>query len=382
MRIIFWGTYDSGKPRTRILRAGLRAAAIDLQEIQAAPWEGIEDKSQVNGAFSRLRVVTRWLLSYPRLAWRLIRAPRADLILLGYPGVLDVFVAMPIARFRGIPVVWDVFLSIYDTVCGDRALVAPGSAMGGALHWIERTALRWVDLAFLDTRAHARHIESLFDLRQDACDAVWVGVETEHFRNARVEAPAGPAATPMRVLFYGQFIPLHGIRFIVEAARLLRNEPIEWQLVGRGQQAGDIRAMLQADPLPRLQWTEWVEYTQLRDWLVCADLCLGIFGESDKAASVIPNKVFQIVAAGRPIVTRDSPAIRELLSPGAPCTYLVSAGDANALAAAILAHARNRDAGCLPPCHSGRSEEIDAPAIGRQFVEMIRRRQVIRQEDE
>lgn len=377
MRVIFWGTYDSGKPRTRILRKGLRIAGVDLQEINASPWDGIEDKSQIRGKLSRSRVLVRWLLFYPGLAWRLIRAPRPDVILLGYPGILDVFVAMPIARLRGIPVVWDVFLSMYDTVCVDRGLAAPGGAIGRALFWIERAALRWVDLAFLDTRAHAQRIGSLFDLGKNACDSVWVGVESEYFSSAAAEIPAQPSAATMRVLFYGQFIPLHGISFIVEAARLLRDEPIEWQLVGRGQQAGDIHAMLEADPLPRLKWTEWVEYTQLQAWLTRADVCLGIFGLSDKAASVIPNKVFQIVAAGRPIITRDSPAIRELLSPEAPCTYLVPAGDAAALAEAILTHSRNY-ARCTSACHAGRSKEIDASAIGRQFIEMIERRQLMR----
>ena len=138
--------------------------------------------------------------------------------------------------------------------------------------------------------------------------------------------------------------------------------------------------MLADDPLPRVKWTDWVAYRQLRLWLSQADLCLGIFGTSEKAASVIPNKVFQIVAAGRPVLTRDSPAIRELLSPGAPCTYLVPAGDACALAEAVLAHHRllRGDRPRPGDCHADLIGKIDSTAIGRQFVDMTRRRQIIR----
>src|SRR3546814_8336865 len=71
--------------------------------------------------------------------------------------------------------------------------------------------------------------------------------------------------------------------------------------------------MLAEEPLPKLHWLEWVEYRQLKQFIAEAELCLGIFGTSEKVASVIPNKVFQLVAAGRPVITRDSAAIRDLL---------------------------------------------------------------------
>src|SRR3546814_10781357 len=129
----------------------------------------------------------------------------------------------------------------------------------------------------------------------------------------------------MHVLFYGQFIPLHGVDTVIRAARLLRNEPVEWQIIGQGQVAPCIRAMLAEEPLPKLHWLEWVEYRQLKQFIAEAELCLGIFGPSEKAASVIPNKVFQLVAAGRPVITRDSAAIRELLPDSPPYTYLVPA---------------------------------------------------------
>jgi hypothetical protein len=42
---------------------------------------------------------------------------------------------------------------------------------------------------------------------------------------------------------------------------------------------------------------------------------LGIFGAGRKAAMVVPNKVYQAAAVGRPLVTRDGPALREVLTP-------------------------------------------------------------------
>lgn len=374
MRILLWGTYDTGKPRIRILRDGLREApGVELQEIHASLWEGIEDKSQISGFGHRIRLLARWLLAYPGLAWRLARAPRPDLLLISYPGMVDIFVAAAIARARRIPIAWDVFLSLYDTICEDRRLVAPGSLAGKLIRALEGKALRVADLVFMDTRAHARRVERLFDLEEGRCGSVWVGVETEHFSEASAGVRTGSPAAPMRVLFYGQFIPLHGVDTIVRAAQLLRNEPVEWLIVGRGQVAGRVRAMLEKDPLPGLQWLEWVEYGQLQRHLAEADLCLGIFGASAKAASVIPNKAFQIVAAGRPLVTRDSPAIRELLSHSPPDTYLVPPDDPVALSRSVLEHLRSRRTAAPAPTRRHLSAQFDKAAIACQFLDLIGR---------
>lgn len=370
MRILLWGTYDTGKPRLRILRDGLKdTPGVDLAEIHVSVWEGIEDKSQVRGIGRRLRLLARWLLSYPSLVWRLLRAPRPDLLLVGYPGILDVFAALPIARLRRIPIAWDVFISLYDTICHDRHLLSPSGLPGRLLRWIEGIALRGADIVFMDTSAHARHVERLFSLADGRCGSVWVGAETEHFPGTSPTTASGDD-TPMQVLFYGQFIPLHGIDTIIHAARRLQNEPIEWRIIGSGQVADRIRGMLAEDPLPRVQWLAWVDYGRLAHFIADSDLCLGIFGTSAKAANVIPNKVFQIVAAGRPLVTRDSPAIRELLSHSPPETYLVPPGDPDALACAVLDHLRHRSTAQMR--QNDRSRAFGKAAIARQFLALIK----------
>lgn len=375
MRILCWGTYDTTKPRARILLEGLRLAGAQVKECHADIWRGIEDKSQVHGWRQRASILLRWLFSYPRLAWRLARHPKPDLILVGFPGVLDMLVAAPIARMRGVPLVWDMFMSLYDTVVVDRKLLKPSSVSARLLRRLERFAFRRAKLVFLDTQTHARHVEQTLGFPPRSADAVWVGVETVHFSASPARAPAvrqqrNPHET--RVLFYGQFIPLHGIETIIEAARLISNEPVHWHLVGRGQEAARIKALLDRQPLPSLTWDAWVPYDQLHRLIDEADVCLGIFGTSGKAASVIPNKVFQILAVGKPLITRDSDAIRELLHHEPPCVSLVRPGDPAALAQAVRAFAAS---GHVPArCHAEVTGAIDAKAIGRQCVNLIIRR--------
>lgn len=70
-----------------------------------------------------------------------------------------------------------------------------------------------------------------------------------------------------------------------------------------------------------------------------ADICLGIFGDTDKARRVVPHKVFEALAMGKPIITMDTPAARELLVHDE--TSLLVSNNPTALATAILDLARD-----------------------------------------
>lgn len=371
MKIVLWGTYDTSKPRVRILSEGIQRGDHDLVECHAEVWRGIADKSQLKGWLRKLFLLLTWLCAYPKLWWRYWRLPPHDLVLISYPGLLDVLSIAGLARLRGVPVAWDMFISLYDTMVEDRRLLGPGTLSARMLWWFERLAVRAVDLVFMDTEAHARRVEGLFGLPAQACGAVFVGTETDHFTINEAEKTTAPVTGPLRVLFYGQFIPLHGIGHIIEAAHILRDEAVEWVLIGIGQEADRIRELLARNPLPKVRWLEWVEYDHLVDWIDAADLCLGIFGGSVKAASVIPNKVFQVVAAGRPLITRDSPAIRELLHHDPPCVSLVPAESGAALASAIRAFMAMTRGQRVRGCHRELRHRIDAAAVGEQFHRCI-----------
>ena len=70
--------------------------------------------------------------------------------------------------------------------------------------------------------------------------------------------------------------------------------------------------------------------------MAASHACLGIFGTSGKAQRVIPNKVFDALAAARAVITGDTPAAREVLT-HEDTAWLCAPGDPRALADSILA---------------------------------------------
>lgn len=369
-RFLVWGTFDTGKPRVRVLIEALRLDDPAVPICHRNPWQGIEDKTQISGLGAKLAVLARWLLAYPALIWAYLRAPAHDVVVVPYPGNLDVLVLWPFARLRGARICWDMFLSLYDTAVIDRALLREGGLPARILRWFERLSTRAADLVLLDTQAHAAHVAGLYDLPRERIGAFWVGAEPDTFRRAA----APPQVDPLRVLFYGQFIPLHGLDTIVAAIARIEADPaappMNFTIVGTGQERPRIDQLIEERGLRRIERIEWVDYAALPALIEQSAICLGVFAPGGKAARVIPNKVFQILAVGRPLVTMDSPAIREIAAPG-PAVRLVPPGDAESLAQALMALGRDlRQPGGAAAIHQAALATmpvVDSQTVREQF---------------
>jgi glycosyltransferase involved in cell wall biosynthesis len=248
-------------------------------------------------------------------------------VIVGYPGHFD----LPAARraARGAPVVFNPLVSLADTFVDDRARFRPGSFAARALTAIDRRAFRSADLVVFDTRAHGDHLAELAGLDPAHVAVCFVGAEE------RVFSPGWAPSEPFTALFVGKLIPLHGLEAILGAARLTPELP--FRIVGSGQ-----LDKLLANRPANVEHVPWVEYDRLPDELHRAGCALGIFGTSGKAQRVIPNKAFQALACGTPLVTADTPAARELLVDG-ESALLVSPGDAHALADALRRVAADPD---------------------------------------
>ena len=138
------------------------------------------------------------------------------------------------------------------------------------------------------------------------------------------------------VLFYGTFIPLQGIETIVRATSFLPKD-VRVTVIGKGQTWADVQGAVPEGVIAdeRLRFQEPVQFEVLPKLLKEAHVALGIFGETAKAARVVPNKVVQAAAMGRPVITADTPAIRQYFRPGKD-VELVPPNDPKALADSII----------------------------------------------
>ena len=332
MRLMWLGTYERAYPRARVLVEGLRQIGVEVVERHRPVWERERHKA---GAFLRpvplARAGGRFAGAWAALAAEGLREPAVDAVVAGYPAQPDALPAWCVARARRVPLVVDMMISLSDTLAGDRGRA--GRLTAAALAGADRTTLRLADLVMADTAAAADWLAGRFGVARGRVVVVPVGAEPDRF------PPLPPPEGPPTALFYGKLAPLHGVATVLEAARRPGAPPV--RLIGDGQLGGWLEQELRRDRPAGLTWERWVPYESLGAEVGRAAICLGVFGESAKAARVVPNKVWQAMAAGRPVVTADTPAVREQLEDGRTA-LLVPAGDPDALAAALARLAGDR----------------------------------------
>jgi glycosyltransferase involved in cell wall biosynthesis len=312
LRVLYFGTYERNYPRNAQVISALRSAGVEVIEHHEPVFEARRDNWAV-----RWTVAFRLFLAELRL--RFSNHDVFDVVLVGYPGHFDVPHARRVAGKR--PLVFNPLISLHDTLVGDRSRFREGLFTARVLWVVDRRALRLSDLVVADTEANADFLAELGDLPRSRVQVCLVGAEDRLFH-------AGwRPDEPFRVLFVGKLIPLHGVETILEAARLAPE--LEVRVIGSGQ----LDRVMEDRPA-NVEWIQWIEYDDLPREYWGAGCALGIFGTSDKARRVIPNKAYQALACGAPLITADTPASRELLR-DEESALLVPPGDPSALAGAM-----------------------------------------------
>ncbi len=120
---------------------------------------------------------------------------------------------MPVVRrlYPG-PVLFDAFISLYDTLCFDRKRFSPASLPGRTAFWLDQNGSHLADRVLLDTQAHALYFEEQFAIPRGKLAHLFVGCEEQIFE------PRPASSAGLNVLYYGSFLPLQGIDVIIRAA--------------------------------------------------------------------------------------------------------------------------------------------------------------------
>jgi glycosyltransferase involved in cell wall biosynthesis len=308
MRVQVFGAFDRDYARNRVLRTGLRRLGVRIDLCGAPAWDST-------------------LLRYAVLLGRHLRRSACDAILVPEFRHKDVPLARLLSSLSSASLVVDPLVSRYDTRVHDWGTVGPASLAAAHSRRVDRAAVRFADLLLCDTGAHARYFEHTYRVPSERCAVVPVGFDDVVFQPL-----PQPAVQPFQVAFFGSYLPLHGVQTIVEAARLMQRDAVRFLLIGSGQTFGTVERARHEGV--RLETSPSLAPSALVQRLKHAQILLGVFGTTPKAARVVPNKVFQSLALGRAVITAATPAIHEFFTPGEHL-WTVPAGDAEALVEAI-----------------------------------------------
>ena len=255
---------------------------------------------------------------------------------------------VPLARFLAVfgsrRVVFDPLASRFETKFVDWGWRSTGSLAAWWNRTIDALAFRLAGLILADTAAHRDYYAGFFGLPAEKFAVVPVGFDDRVFsrdlaRAGRAARAARPEGSRFTAVFFGSFLPLHGVDFIIEAARGVweRDRSVRFLLIGGGRTLPGVRARAAELGLGNIDFEDWQTQAALAGTVaISADVCLGIFGRTEKAARVVPHKIFQSMALAKPVVTARTPAVEELFEHGRNI-YLCDRARPESLAEAVLA---------------------------------------------
>lgn len=307
MKICYFGIYDSEYSRNKILISGLCQNGVEVFECKT-------DKAGLSKYFDLVKKHKILKNNY-------------DAMVVGYPGFQAVILAKLLTNK---PIIFNAFVSMYDSMVLDRAQIKKNSLKALYFWYLDKISMSLADIVLFDTSEHIKFVSKEFNIDQSKFRRIFLGADTSVFY------PREKSKDDMfKVGFYGHYIPLQGVEYIIKSAKLLEDhKDIRFEIIGDGQEKKKILDLAKSLNIKNIDFSQNVSIQTLALKMSGVDVCLGIFGNTEKAKRVIPNKVYECVALSKPVITADTPAMREFF--GEDELFLTKLASPESIAEAIL----------------------------------------------
>ena len=312
--VLFWGRFGPEYSRNRVYISLFKELGWDV----------------------RLFMV-KYCCAFGDVEWRLRgdKSVKPDLVWVPVCRQRDAAAATRWAHKRGIPVVFDPMISYWDKKVLEQGKWRAEEGRAKRLLAWETKLFNGVDRLLCDTSCHADFFHAHMGVPREKLRVLFTGTDETVFKPAdrpEDDPPHDPKA-PLRILYHGAYLPLHGTEYIVEAARRTQGLNIHWDFLGWG--AYKAATEEKAKGISNITFLERVPYVEVPRVIRTADIVLGVFGTTEKASRVIGNKVYEAMACCRPVInefcTGYPPEAKDC-----PAITFVPPGDPQAIVDAVL----------------------------------------------
>jgi glycosyltransferase involved in cell wall biosynthesis len=300
-----------------------------------------------------------------------LRVKDVDLVWGTSPPIFQGLTAWALARLKGTKLLFEVRDLWPEFAVAVGVLKNP--VLIRIAVWLERFLYRHADQVMVNSPGYVDHVQ-----QRGAARVALIpnGADPEMFDPAD-NGDLFRAAHDLQNVFVAMYAGAHGMSndlgVVLRAAGLLADMPsVRVVLLGDGKEKPALEAQAAAMGLGNVLFLAPVPKSDMGKALAGADACIAILKPIEAYKTTYPNKVFDYMAAGRPVALAIDGAIREVVE-AAEGGIFSAPGDAAALAETIRAlamdPARAREMGL-----SGRKyleEHFSRAAIGEKLLRVL-----------
>jgi len=249
--------------------------------------------------------------------------------------------------------------------------------------WLERFLYRRADRVMVNSPGFIAHVESI--ALSGGRRPKSKGWNVELIPNGADPSMFDPSddgrdfrrAHHLEHKFVAMYAGAHGMSndldVLLDAAKLLADEKqIQIVLLGDGKEKQALQTRAEQMGLVNVTFLPSVPKAEVPNALAAAEVCIAILKPLEEYKTTYPNKVFDYMAAGRPMVLAIDGVIREVVE-AAGCGKFSAPGDAKGMAETIHYFYADRDR-AKKMGHAGRAyleKNFSRAAIGEKLVQLL-----------
>lgn len=307
-----------------------------------------------------------------------LRVRNVDVVLATTPPIFQAVTAWLVAALRRRPLILEIRDLWPEFIIDMGKLKNP--VIIAVARWLERFLYKRADSFIVNSPAYVGYLESK-GVARDRIALVPNGVSPDMFSDDAIVA-SNAAAIRARygltnkfvAMYAGAMGPANDLDVLLDAAAELRDDQrIHIVLVGDGKQRKQLEAGAQERSLGNVTFAGPQSKGDMRAFLHAADVCVATLQNIAMFRMTYPNKVFDYLAAARPVVLGIDGVIREVVE-RAKGGVFVNPGDSRALAQAIRQLAAEPDR-CREMGQRGRAyvhEHFNRRDHGELFTSVLR----------
>jgi glycosyltransferase involved in cell wall biosynthesis len=307
-----------------------------------------------------VRVRRTWLIPLPnRKSWermlnyfsfflsaalRGIFLSRPDVVIASSPQLLVGLSGLIIAKWKRVPFIFEV-RDLWPESLEAVGASGKNSFLFWALGRVAGLLYRKADHIVVVTNAFKPHLKRFWKVPPEKISVVINGVDHEFFE----PQPANPALLQefeiqgrFVVGYIGTIGNAHGVETLVEVAKLLQSSDpqIVFFVVGEGADKGKLEQLVAQNQLGNIKIFPGQQRQRIPAIIAASQVCLVLLKKSELFKTVIPTKMLEFMACGRPLVAALEGESAELIK-NAGAGICVTPEDSAALTEAIRFIYRN-----------------------------------------